>query len=232
MVKKILSIALACALLILALGVLVLALVDGWNMLSNFWDLVYGNTTLENYHNYAHGHGFFHMYSEESWYVNFYSNGICLNNETLCFMAVAIKNLASFINKIAFCGALVSFAILSVSGIFGKINDKTKGVLKLLAPIFLLVFAVGNVVVGLVDSAVWIRGLIQIFDYAEIQGFGGFLDFVASFVTFCVYRVDNYALAIVSAAGALFIGGDLIALFKKKASKKDVVVEIKPEENN
>ena len=233
MLKRILSISLAFLLIVCALGVLLIGLCDIINGFVRFID--YGFNFMESHINYFH----FEHQIEDYYYPDgssynthyYYSSNIVvpsmnlLKNPVLCLLVNAVYNLTETLVKFVFAFALFFFAIYIATYGDGKIVKIARGASGALVVVLLVLFALGNVVMGLVEGCVWIRTMLSTILQFGSGGFYYILKVFGQFITFNILSISNYVIAIVSVVFAAFIASTLLNLIKKKATASDIELD-------
>ena len=219
MAKKIVSVFLAILLLVIALFM-------ATNLASDFIMRVvaiaeylsYGTgINIGQYHYYYQGHAL-HVYGGGDYLTqNVLNNQSYFQSTAICFIATTISSWANFVKNASVALAFVSLAIIVISGIISKNGGKIKAAAKVLLIIAFLGIFAGNLVIGFVDTASWIRTVIW-----SIQGFifsryavGEMLALALGFIRYNIWKIDNYVYAAAALVGAIYV---LTTMFSKKSA--------------
>ena len=200
MAKKIVSVALAVLLLIIALFMVSYLAYDMLIRVVGMIDSIDMGDVFQRYHVYYQGHTA-HLHSfDEDLRSNLYNNQSYLKSFTLCFIASTASGFANFVNDASVALGFISLALILLSFTIPKIGNKISKVGKIVLIIaFVGVFA-SNLVIGFVDSAVWIRTFIDL-----IMGKVPMSSFIIMLPRFNLWKVDNYIYALAALFGVAFV---------------------------
>ena len=218
MAKKIVSVFLAILLLVIALFMtanlasdLVMRLVSIVEFLS-----IGNGLHIGHFHYYYHGHAL-HIYGfSDCLPQNVLNNQSYFQSETLCFIATTISNWANFVKNASVALGFVSLAIVVFSCVIPKIGGKIKAIGKVLLIIAFFGIFAGNLVIGFIDTASWIRTVIW-FIQGILSNFavGEILTLALGFIRYTLWKMDNYVYALAALVGAIYV---LTTMFSKKSA--------------
>lgn len=222
MVKKIVSVMLALVLLLMAAFMLVLMAYD---LLLAVQKVVYLiDNGIRHYHQDVQGHYYHNYYYRDNSTLvnlNFVNGQSYLKNEVMCAIATTFANWAEFFKDASIIAGFFSLAILVLSCISSKSKNLVKTISKVLLILSFLGIFASNLVIGFVDSAVWIRTVIAILQNIKeyVYGFESAIAFVVYFVKFNVLRIDNYVYALAAILGVAFVASTMLS--KKAKTPKN-----------
>lgn len=200
MAKKIVSIALAALFLIIALFMVSYLAYDMLIRVVGLIDSIDMGDFFIRYHVYYQGHTA-HLHSfDEDLRLNLYNNQSYLNSFTLCFIASTVSGFANFVNDASVALGFISLALILLSFAIPKIGNKISKAGKIVLIIAFVGIFASNLVIGFVDSAVWIRTLIDL-----IMGKMGIASFIIMLPRFNLWKVDNYIYALAALFGVAFV---------------------------
>lgn len=213
MAKKIISIALAALLLIIALFMVSYLAYDILIRVVGIIDSIDMGDVLVRYHCYYQGHTAHLTSFGEDLRLNLYNNQSYLRIFALCFIASTVSGFANFVNDASLVLGFISLALILLSFVIPKIGNKISKVGKIVLIIAFVGIFASNLVLGFVDSAVWIRTLID-----SIMGKAPMASLIIMLPRFNLWKADNYIYALIALLGAAYL---LVGLFSKKSKKND-----------
>lgn len=200
MAKKIVSVALALLMLIIALFMVSYLAYDMLIRVAGMIDSIDMGDVFERYHVYYQGHTA-HLHSfDEDLRLNLYNNQSYLKSFTLCFIASTVLGSANFVNDASVALGFISLALILLSFAIPKIGNKISKVGKIVLIIAFVGIFASNLVIGFVDSAVWIRTLIDL-----IMGKAAMSSLIIMLPRFNLWKVDNYVYALAALLGVAFV---------------------------
>ena len=216
MAKKIVSVFLAILLLVIALFMGTYLAFDLLTCVVGIIDSIDMGDVFVRYHYYYHGHAL-HSYGFGNYLTqNVLNNQSYFQSETFCFIATTISNWANFVKNASVALGFIALAIIVISCVIPKIGGKIKAVGKVLLILAFLGIIAGNLVVGFIDTASWIRTVIW-----SIQGtlsrfaVGEILTLALGFIRYNLWKMDNYVYAAAALVGAIYV---LTTMFSKKSA--------------
>ena len=226
MAKKIVSVFLAVLLLVIALFMVANLASDLLIRTVEALEYILGGNKLINYHVYNQGH-VIHFYLDDNFLrQNLLNNQTYFQNWIVCFIATTISSWANFVKNASVALGFVSLAIIVISCAVPKNGGKIKAAAKVLLILAFLGIFAGNLVIGFVDTASWIRTVIW-----SIQGIlselyiGEIIALALSFLRYNLWKIDNYVYAVAALVGAVYV---LTTMFSKKAKKEKADSEKAP----
>ena len=200
MAKKIISVALAALLLIIALFMVSYLAYDMLIRVVGIIDSIDMGDVFVRYHCYYQGHTA-HLHSfDEDLSLNLYNNQSYLRIFALCFIASTVSGFADFVNDASLVLGFISLALILLSFVIPKIGNKISKVGKIVLIIAFSGIFASNLVIGFVDSAVWIRTLIE-----SIMGKVLMSSLIIMLPRFTLWKLDNYVYALAALLGVAFV---------------------------
>ncbi len=213
MAKKIVSVALAALLLIIALFMVSYLAYDMLVRVAGIIDSIDMGDFFQRYHVYYQGHtAHIHSYYDEDLRLNLFNNQSYLESFALCFIASTVSGFANFVSDASVMLGFLSLALILLSFVIPKIGNKVKTAGKIILIISFIGIFASNLVLGVVDSAVWIRTFIYF--VKETVVYNNF-SLIIMFTRFNLWKLDNYVYALAALFGAAFV---LISLISNKST--------------
>ena len=216
MTKKIISVILVALLLIIALF---MALHLALDLLGIVRAVAQGENTVEEFHYFSQGH---YLHQNSIYYSsdimlnqNLISNQLYFQNVTVCFIATTLSILLNIVNDASVMLGFISLALILLSLAISKAGNKVKTVGKLILVASLLGIFASNLVLGVIDSASWIRTVIWSLEQTEMNSLGAILSYVGAFIRYNLWKTDNYIYALAALAGGAYA---LSTVLSKKSS--------------
>jgi hypothetical protein len=200
MAKKIVSVALAVLMLIIALFMVSYLAYDMLIRVAGMIDSIDMGDVFKRYHVYYQGHTLHLQSFDEDLRLNLYNNQSYLKSFTLCFIASTALGSANFVNDASVVIGFISLALILLSFAIPKIGNKISKVGKIVLIIAFVGIFASNLVIGFVDSAVWIRTLID-----SITGKVLMSSLIIMLPRFNLWKVDNYVYALAALLGVAFV---------------------------
>ena len=202
MAKKIISVALAALLLIIALFMVSYLAYDMLIRVVGIIDSIDMGDVFVRYHCYYQGHTA-HLHSfDEDLSLNLYNNQSYLRIFALCFIASTVSGFADFVNDASLVLGFISLALILLSFVIPKIGNKISKVGKIVLIIALSGIFASNLVIGFVDSAVWIRTLIELIMGKVPMSMSSLIIMLPRFT---LWKLDNYVYALAALLGVAFV---------------------------